>query len=431
MTKLLVTALTPVLALGLLACPEAPKGKEATSAGVEEPASGAAIRPAAPMIKVDEGVDLASKTIRLGALNDESGPAAAIGKPYAWGKRILAAQVNAGGSGILPDGWKVELVEKDHGYDPGKSQQAYESIKGDVLTIITSFGTPATLPLRPFLKRDNIVAFPASLSSQMAEYEFTPPAGPSYVFEARRAMDWAIASGGGKGAVKPGIIYDQTDYGKDGLVGWQKAAAQHGVEIVAERAVKPGQKDFTADITALVKAGATHVLLTVLPSSTGPILGTAAKMKYAPVWIGNTPAWIDAFFAHPKLPPVVFGKFHWVTGEPFWAEEVPGMEAFLAAYEQHGKGNVQPDFYVLMSYVQGRIALEAATRAIGNKDLTRAGYLAALKSIENWDMGGLVQPITLKTLPYVTSTKTRVLKPDFEKKTWALVADYADPAGMK
>ncbi len=36
------------------------------------------------------GVDVEKKIIRIGALNDESGPAAAIGKPYALGKRILS-----------------------------------------------------------------------------------------------------------------------------------------------------------------------------------------------------------------------------------------------------------------------------------------------------------------------------------------------------
>ena len=43
-----------------------------------------------PGLQVDHGIDLANKTIRLGVLNDESGPAATIGRPYAVGKRMLA-----------------------------------------------------------------------------------------------------------------------------------------------------------------------------------------------------------------------------------------------------------------------------------------------------------------------------------------------------
>ena len=382
----------------------------------------------APSMKTGVGVDLEKKVIRIGMLNDESGVAAILGKPYAVGKRVLAAEVNSGTSKLLPDGWKIELIEKDHGYNPSKSQQALASIKDDVLFVGTSFGTPPTMPLRPFLKKDNIIAFPASLSSQMAKFEHTPPIGTPYTMEAGRAMDFAIAQAGGADKVKAGIIYDQSDYGKDGHAGWKAAATKHGVQLVAERTIKPGQKDFTAEIGALKAAGATHILLTVLPSSTGPILGTAAKMKYMPHWIGNTPSWVDAFFAHPKLPPVVFTHFHWVSGMPFWGEKVPNMDAFLAAYEAHGKELHRPDFYLLVSYIQGRIAVEALNRAIDAKDLTRAGFLKALRSIDKFDLGGMLKPLSLKTFPYSTSDQSRILKPDFEKKSWTVVADYAAPA---
>ena len=47
-------------------------------------------------LKAGRGVDLKTKTIKIGTLNDESGQAAVIGKPYALGKRILAKAVNAG-----------------------------------------------------------------------------------------------------------------------------------------------------------------------------------------------------------------------------------------------------------------------------------------------------------------------------------------------
>lgn len=406
----------------------ATKDKAAGDKAAADPATGdkAVDTPAAKV----RGIDADKKVLRIGMLNDESGPAAAIGQPYALGKRILAAQVNAGGSGILPEGWKVELVERDHGYDPGRAEQAYKEIKDDVYFIGTSFGTPATLPLRPFLQQEDMLAFPASLSSEMAADEHTPPVGPSYEMEAMRAMDWAVESAGGADKVKAAIVADQTDYGKDGVKGWKAAAAHHKVEIVAEQTIAPGQKDFTAVIAALKSAGATHVLLTVLPSSTGPILGTAAKMKVGPVWIGNTPSWVDAFFAHPQLPAPVFANFHWVTGLPYWGESLPGMDKFLAAYEAHGKDKGRPDFYILVSYLQGRAQLEAAKRAIEKGDLSPQGYREALHSLEDYTADGLLQPFNLKKVPYVTSTRTRVLKPDFDKKTWSVAADYAEPKSL-
>ncbi|MCB9543449.1 MAG: ABC transporter substrate-binding protein [Myxococcales bacterium] len=389
---------------------------------------------AAPAIKTDKGVDLTARKITIGSLDDESGPGAAIGKPFAIGKKILVAQVNAGGAGLLPDGWTLAQESRDHGYDPGKAQQAYSAIKDDILFIATSFGTPNTLPLRPFLEADGLVAFPASLSSQMAEHAHTPPIGAPYSYEVMRAVDHIVDTAGAtpeaKAAIKLGIVYDQTDYGKDGLAGLQKAAAFHGLTLAADRAIKPGQKDFTAEIGALQSAGATHVILTVLPSSTGPLLGTAAALGYAPAWYGNTPAWIDAFFAHPKLPPAVFAHYHWAGGLPYWGEQLPGMDKFIAAYEAHGKDLARPDFYILLSYVQGLVALEAARRAIEQGDITRAGYMKALRTIKDFDGGGLLQPVDLTRFPYVTGTRIRILKPDFDNKTWTPVADYAEPRAI-
>ncbi len=421
MKKVSMSGLCLMVVMGLaLGCqPEGP------AAPAKEKAAEA---PAAATLR---GVDMEKKVIRIGMLNDESGPAATIGKPFAIGKRILAAQVNAGASGFLPEGWTVELLEKDHGYNPGKAEAAYKEIKDQVLFIGTSFGTPNTLPLQPFLKQDNMVAFPASLSSAMASFELTPPVGASYSIEAMRAVDYAVENAGGAEKVKLAIVYQQDDFGKDGLAGLKKAAEHHKVTVVSEQAIAPGQKDFTAVVGALMKGGATHVLLTVLPSSTGPILGTAAKMKYMPNWMGQTPSWIDPFFAHPQLPAPLFSKFVWVTGATFWGEQVPGMDTFLTAFQTHaGAAGARPDFYTMMSYMQGRLALAVASQALEAEDISPAGYLKALRGIDGWNGGGMVQPVSLKEFPYVTGITTRILKPDFEKKSWTVAADYASPKVM-
>jgi branched-chain amino acid transport system substrate-binding protein len=380
--------------------------------------------PAEVALEADKGVDLENKVIKIGTLDDLSGPAATISKPFANGKRLLAARINAGGSGFLPDGWKVELIERDHGYNPTKSVAAYNEIKEDVLFIGTSFGTPNTLPLRPLLEQDGMVAFPASLSSQMAAHLHTPPLGPAYELEARRAADWIAATAGAD--AKLGIVYQKDDYGEDGLMGFQAGAKHHGLTIVSEQTVAPGQKDFAAVVTGLKDAGATHVMMTTLPSATGPILGTAAQLEYMPVWVGNTPAWIDKFFVPEVIPSVVFTNYHQMNGLPYWGEPVPGMDDFLKAWETHGTEMGSPDSYTVWSYMQGMAQIEAARRAIEGGDITRAGYMTALRSIDGWDAGGMFQPVSLAGFPYVVGTKTRVLKPDFEKKSWTVAADYAE-----
>lgn len=398
-------------------------GKKVDDKKQDPPATGSG--KTEPVAASVPGVDLAGKVIRIGALNDESGPAKQIGVAYANGKRLLAKAVKAGAVKVLPDGWTIELVEKDHGYNPQQSVQLYKEIKDQVLFLATSFGTPPTLPLVEDLKRDDVLAFPASLSSVMANNEHTPPLAPAYTLEAMRAMDWAIETAGGADKVKPGIVYQRDDYGQDGFAGWKQAAEHHKIAIASEQTIKPTDQDFTAVVKALKDAGATHVLLTILPSALPGILGTAAKMQYAPVWIGETPAWVDVFFA--KLPPALLANFHWVTGLTYWGEDVPAMKDFLEIWKAHGQGMGEPDFYILASYIQGLVQLEMLKRAIEAKQLDRAGIRKALHSITSWDGGGMVQPIDLSKVPYVTGTRTRILKPDLDKKTWTSVAGYAEP----
>jgi ABC-type branched-subunit amino acid transport system substrate-binding protein len=411
------------LAAGVLGCSKSDPGDAPGATATNPP-------PQAPAIAADHGVDLEKKILRIGLLDDESGPGATIGKPFAAGKRLLAAQINAGGAGFLPEGWKIELIARDHQYNPQKSVQAYQAIKNDVLFIGHCFGTPNTLPLRDMLERDQMLAFPASLSSEMAAHAHTPPIGPSYAIEAMRAMDFAVERAGSPAAVKAGIVYQKDDYGKDGIEGWKAAAQKHGVEIVAEQTVAPGQKDFTAVITALKEAGATHVMLTVLASATGPLLGTAKQLGYTPMWLGNTPSWIDRFFQPEVIPSQVFEGYHWITGLPYWGEDLPGMKDLMAAYEAHGKDLPPPDNYVLISYVQGRAAVEAFRRALERKDVTRKGFMEALRSMPDYDSGGLIQPLDFTRQPYQTSTQARVLTPDMAKRTWTLASPYATPSAL-
>jgi hypothetical protein len=215
-------------------------------------------------------------------------------------------------------------------------------------------GGPNTLPLLPLLEEDDVIAFPASRSSQMAKHERTPPLAPSYAVEAMRA--------------------------------------------------------------------------------TASLLAGSAKAGFAPSWIGNTPAWSDAFRAAggDGLPAAVLATYHHASGSPYWGEKVPGMDHFLAAYEKHGKDLSPPDFYILASYCQGLIQLDAVRKAINSGDATRAGFRKAMRSIHHFTADGLIQPVNLTKIPYVTGTWTRTLKPDTSAGAtgWSVMADWAEPKAL-
>jgi len=374
----------------------------------------------------DFGVDIENQVLTIGALDDTSGPASTIGVPFALGKRVAVEQVNAGDIDLLPEGWTVELVERDHGYNPQQSVAEFNAIKDDVLYFATTFGTPNTLPLVSLATPEQITLFPASLSSELAVNEYTPPIGAPYKVEAEHAVAHALEEAGDDLAF--GVIYQLDDYGGDGLAGAEDAAEFHGIEIVGAEGVAPGESDVTAPVQALQNAGATHILLAVLPSTTGPVLGTAAQLGYGPVFYGLTASWIDAFFNPEVLPPPVYANFRWATGLPLWGEDLPGMEAFIAAYEQFGADTYPPDFYILASYIQGLLGFEAFARAVENGDVTRSGYYEALRTIDDFDAFGLFpEPIDVSSFPFVALTDTRILAPGESLEDWSTLSDWATP----
>ena len=94
------------------------------------------------------------------------------------------------------------------------------------------------------------------------------------------------------------------------------------------------------------------------------------------------------------------------------------MDVFLKSFETYGASKgARPDFYTMVSYIQGALALEAAKAAIAANDISPDGYAKALRSISGFNAGGMIKPLDLTKFPYETSTTARILKPDFEKKS--------------
>jgi ABC-type branched-subunit amino acid transport system substrate-binding protein len=247
------------------------------------------------------GIDLENQVVHVGIINDLSGPAASIGRPLQTGLEILYREINAGGSGLLPEGWTVEWVTRDHGYNPQQSVQMYNEISEDVLYLALSMGSSMTLPLHPMLTRDHMMAIPASLSSRTAQNEHTPVITPTYRTEGMRAVDWAVEQRGPE--VKLGIVYQQDDYGADALEGFEVEAEFQGVEIVSAQAVAPGQADYTAIVTALQSAGAEYVMVGILPSGTGPFWGPRRSWDMSRSgWGPPPPGWTPSSTRRSFLP---------------------------------------------------------------------------------------------------------------------------------
>ena len=218
--------------------------------------------PAATMATA-RGVDADAKVITLGLLADLTGLFAPLVIDITDAQKVYWDNVNAAG-GI--DGWTVELVIEDTNYDVEQHLEKYEKIRGDVVAISQSTGSPPNVATLDLYKEDSMLVIPLSWFSGWAIPDFDGGVmleqNTNYCVEAMNLLDFIDGMGGTTIALAtfPG------DYGQDAAAGVKIAAEFYGMEIVydGEAAVIPGQ-DQTSVIQGIVDSGADWTFLTTNP----------------------------------------------------------------------------------------------------------------------------------------------------------------------
>ncbi|HEX2410396.1 MAG TPA: ABC transporter substrate-binding protein [Solirubrobacteraceae bacterium] len=364
-------------------------------------------------LKTGPGVDASSKTIRVGDLNALSGPAAALGKPVAAGHQAYFEALNARG-GV--DGWKIELAVEDTGYQPQQHVQAFNALKGDI-AILNSFGSPTTKAIQPLFGREKLVTIPASFDSIWGTDPTVAPVGTPYSIDVANALDYATKGGAEK--LNVGIIYQNDEYGADGLRGFEAARDALGFTDAGHQAYKPGDTDFTAQVQKLKAAGAEAVVVTALPSATGPIVGTAATLGFTPQWILQGPSYVEQLItedgtAGGKPTPVadaLRGAIVTSFSAPWGADDAPGMEQLVADQKQYAPQQ-PPSIYFALAYSQGMVVEQILRKAIASGDLTREGILAAKENLGEVDLGGITPSVTYTPEGGPPSRKTLITEID-------------------
>jgi ABC-type branched-subunit amino acid transport system substrate-binding protein len=346
-------------------------------------------------MKTEAGVDAKQKTIRLGILSPFTGPVAdPIGKPLARGVETFFKSINdKGGIG----GFKVELVSKDAQYNPQQQVTQYNEIHNDVLMIADSLGTPTTFAIKDLATSDKMLVLAATLSSGLARERYLVLAGTPYRLQVENAFDFVVNGLGDKEPMTA-IIYQNDDYGADGLTGYKEAVSAYKLKDVAQASFPATATDFTAQVSQLKASGAKYVFVTSTPTATAKILGTAASLGYNPQWILQSPAFSTALLNVPSLVPILSKAWVVSQGATWGDTSVQGMNEMLADVQQYAPDQ-QPDGFFQFGYTISKITYAILKKAVDNKDLTRDGVLKAFESLNNVDLGGLLPPITYGSSP--------------------------------
>jgi branched-chain amino acid transport system substrate-binding protein len=252
--------------------------------------------------KYDPGAT--DKEIKVGHLNPYSGPASAYS---AIGKSIGAYfdKINAEG-GI--NGRMVKFISLDDGYNPAKTvEQTRKLVEEDeVLLVFQPLGTPSNSAIHKYLNTKKVpqlfVATGATKWGDPKNFPYTMGWQPSYQSEGKIYAQHLLDT---KPNGKVAILYQNDDYGKDYLKGFEDGLGEKAkTMIVSKLTYEVTDPTVDSQMVSLKASGADTFFNITTPKFAAQAIKKAAEIGWKPLhYLNNvsssvgsvlTPAGLDA-----------------------------------------------------------------------------------------------------------------------------------------
>ncbi len=239
--------------------------------------------------KYDTGAS--DKEIVIGGIHPFSGPASAYGTI---GKAISAYfdKVNAEG-GV--NGRRIKYIDVDDGYNPAKTvEQARKLVEQEeVLFIFNSLGTPPNSAIHKYMNDRKVpqlfVATGATKWGDPKNFPWTMGWQPNYQGEAKNYAAHILDT---KPNAKIAVLYQNDDYGKDYLKGFEDGLGDSGTaKIVSKLTYEVTDPTVDSQIVSMKASGADVFFNITTPKFAAQAIKKAAEIGWKPVhYLNNVSA---------------------------------------------------------------------------------------------------------------------------------------------
>ncbi|MBI5257041.1 MAG: ABC transporter substrate-binding protein [Burkholderiales bacterium] len=368
--------------------------------------------------KYDTGAT--DKEIKVGHLGPYSGPASAYG---AIGKAIAAYidKVNAEG-GV--NGRKINLISLDDAYNPAKTvEQTRKLVEEDeVLLVFNPLGTPSNTAIHKYMNTKKVpqlfVATGATKWGDPKNFPYTMGWQPNYQSEAKIYAAHILDT---KPGAKIAVLYQNDDYGKDYLKGFEDGLGDKAkTMIVSRQSYEVTDPTVDSQMLTLKNSGADTFFNITTPKFAAQAIKKAADIGWKPTHYLNsvsssvgsvlTPAGLDNalgiitanYIKDPTDPQFQKGK------------EYEDWLAWMKQY--HPKGDLKDNFNVY-GYSVAQTLVQVLKQAGDN--LTRDNVMKQAASLD-LTLPMLLPGVNVKTGPDDFYPIEREQLAKFNGKTWEL-----------
>jgi branched-chain amino acid transport system substrate-binding protein len=390
---LIVVGLIAILMLSAVSC----KSKKKTDGGDKTPSATSS----------GEVPGVTDTEVTLGTHTSLTGPIAAYRVIPDFTKGYFDYINSAAGGGGV-NGRKITYIEKDDQYSSPLAVSLVTQLveQNHIFAMFNALGTPNHEAVIDYLQQNGVPdMFVATGATEWVKDPSARPlvfgSNPNYTGEGLAIGKYIAANYKDK---KVGVVYQNDDFGQDGLAGIQLAATGN-FEVTDPQPYEVTDVDLYSQVERLRADNADVLVL----FSTPLVLGNAIKHARQDLnW--DVPIFISAVSMNELTAAIAAGgtacgitsnatgcNIEGVMGPvaTYMAQQtnIPGIQAHLDLLDTIGIGSDKASVLDLYAQYVGELMVETLKRA--EEPLTRASLVAAAESIHDWKCSVCLFPLTL------------------------------------
>ncbi len=358
--------------------------------------------------------------IKIGNTMPYSGPASAYGTI---GKAAAAYFKKINDEGGI-NGRKINFISVDDGYSPPKTvEMARRLVEQDqVLFIWGPLGTPSNTAIQKYMNAKKVpqlhVYTGASKWNDPQHFPWTMGWQPSYQAESKIYAAHILKT---KPDAKIAVLYQNDDYGKDYLDGFEKGlGAKAKTMIIAKASYETSDPTVDSQIVQLQASGANVFFNVTTPKFAAMAIRKAYDIGWKPVqYLNSVSASIGSVLTPAGLEKsvgIISVEYLKDPLDPAWKDD-KGMNdwrAFMAKYYPEGK---LTDVFNVSGYAAAQTLVQVLKQCGDN--LTRENVMKQAANLKDLQLDVMLPGIEINTGPTDFAPLEAEQLARFDGKEWA------------
>lgn len=361
-----------------------------------------------PLVLIWPGAAI-SKTIKVGAAMNLTGPASTWGQFHAKGQQDYFRYVNEVKGGVA--GSKIEMILADTAYKVPEAVAAVRKFAvQDQVDMIATWSVGEGLAAKPIIQQYKIPTINYSTGWEILEapidYMYLPFG--SYRLDCEAVLDYILAIHKGKEPPKVGLLTYNNAYGRSIHKPTKEYAAKNNINIVAVEEFPASTVDLTTELLRLQKSGAEYIFLQMLPAAIITAFRSADRISYDPPFFGTWTSTDPDFFKMGQGLTRSRLRIQFPGGLP--VDNNAGIKIMQELWKRY-KTVDKFDASYWEGVAVGMIMERAMVRANEKfKEINRETINRAMESFKDEDFGGLIPAVTYSPKDHGASFRGRIVQ---------------------